>query len=108
MDAKTHAQYETRVRMIKAMAHPTRLFIVDELARHGEHCVWDLKKMVGGAMPTMSRHLAILRDAGLIDQEKRGQQVYYRIRLDGILNFRECVETLVRSNVTHQRELLTT
>ena len=107
MDTKTHARYETRARIIKAMSHPTRLFVVDELSRHGEHCVWELTKMVGGAMATVSRHLTILRDAGLIDHEKRGQQVYYRLRFACILDFLDCVESLMKCNASARCELRT-
>ena len=107
MDTKTHARYETRARIIKAMAHPTRLFIVDELSRHGEHCVWELTRMVGVDMSTVSRHLAILREAGIIEDEKRGLQVYYRVRVGCLLKFLDCVESLMKCNVRNQSEMLT-
>jgi DNA-binding transcriptional ArsR family regulator len=107
MDAKTQARYGTRARIIKAMGHPTRLFVVDELSRHGEHCVWELTRMVGADMSTVSRHLAILKDAGLIADEKRGAQVYYRACVGCISEFLDCVESLMKFNVSEQRELLT-
>ena len=56
------------------MAHPTRLFIVDELARSGERCVCELTEMVGVDMSTVSRHLAMLKNAGIIEDEKRGSK----------------------------------
>ena len=107
MDTKTQARYRTRARIIKAMAHPTRLFVVDELSRHGERCVWELTEMVGVDMSTVSRHLAILKDAGLIEDEKRGTQVYYRACVGCISKFLDCVESLIECNVRKQRELLT-
>lgn len=107
MDTKTHARYEARARVIKAMAHPTRLFVIDELSRHGEHCVCELTEMVGVDMSTVSRHLAILASAGLIEHEKRGLQVYYRVCVGCIPNFLECVESLMKCNPRGQRELLT-
>jgi len=61
MDAKTHARHEARARIFKAMAHPTRLFIVDELAQAGERCVCELTEMIGVDMSTVSRHLAVLK-----------------------------------------------
>ena len=61
MDLKSQAKYEARARIIKAMAHPTRLFIVDELARTDERCVCELTEMVGVDMSTISRHLAMLK-----------------------------------------------
>jgi ArsR family transcriptional regulator len=106
MDTKTQARYKTRARIIKAMAHPTRLFVVDELFRHGEHCVCELTEMVGVDMSTVSRHLAILKGAGLIEDKKRGTQVYYRVRVGCIVNFLDCVESLVKCNARDQRELL--
>ena len=107
MDTNTQARYEARARVVKAMAHPTRLFVVDELVRHGEHCVCELTEMVGMDMSTVSRHLAILRDAGLIEDEKRGTQVFYRVRVGCIVNFLDCVESFMRCNARRQRELLT-
>lgn len=95
MDTKTHARYEARAHIIKAMAHPTRLFVVDELYRHGEHCVGELTQMVGVDISTMSRHLEILKGVGIVQDEKRGLQVYYRVRVGCILDFLNCVESLV-------------
>jgi len=67
VDAKTQAKYEARAKIIKAMAHPTRLFIVDELARSDERCVRELTEMVGVDMSTVSRHLAMLKNAGIVE-----------------------------------------
>ena len=87
MDTKTQAKYEARARIIKAMAHPTRLFIVDKLAQSGEQCVCELTEMVGVDMSTVSRHLAMLKNAGIIEDEKRGSQVYYNLRVRCVLDF---------------------
>ncbi len=106
MDAKTHARYEARARVIKAMAHPTRLFIVDELSRHGERCVCELTDMVGVDISTVSRHLAILTSAGLIEHDKRGLQVFYRVCVGCLPDFFDCVERLMECNARGRRELL--
>lgn len=97
MDAKTQAKFEARARIIKAMAHPTRLFIVDELARQ-ERCVCELTEMVGADTSTVSKHLSVLREAGIVSDEKRGLQVWYRLRVPCVLNFFGCVESVLRSN----------
>ena len=107
MDAKTQARYEARARIIKAMAHPARLFIVDELSKNGERCVCDLTEMIGTDMSTVSRHLAQLKDAGIVDVEKRGQMVFYSLRVKCILNFFDCVESVIKCNAKSQQELLT-
>lgn len=106
MDAKTQAKYEARARIIKAMAHPTRLFVVDELARNGERCVCELTEMIGVDMSTVSRHLAILKNAGIIEDDKRGAQVYYQLRCPCITDFFDCIETVLKRNAKDQRLLV--
>jgi DNA-binding transcriptional ArsR family regulator len=106
MDAKIKVKYESRARIIKAMAHPTRLFIVDELAKNGERCVCELTEMVGVDMSTVSRHLAVLKGVGIIEDDKRGAQVYYRLRVRCVLNFFECVESVLKCNGKEQQSLL--
>jgi len=101
MDAKrtltgqTKAHMEARARVMKALAHPSRLFIVDELSR-GERCVCDLTEMIGADVSTVSKHLTVLKKAGLLMDEKRGVQVFYRLRVPCILNFFGCVEAVLK------------
>jgi len=75
---------------MKALAHPTRLFIVDELAK-GERCVSELQGLVGADISTVSKHLALLKSAGVITDDKRGLQVFYRLQTPCVLNVFECV-----------------
>lgn len=104
MDAKSRARLEARARIIKAMAHPARLMIVEELAR-GERCVRELTVMVGSDVSTVSKHLSVLRNAGIVRDEKRGASVYYILRTPCILNFMSCVETVIRSREEARRGL---
>jgi DNA-binding transcriptional ArsR family regulator len=106
MNAKTQAKYEVRANILKALAHPTRLFIVDELARKGERCVCELTALVGADISTVSRHLALLKNAGIIADQKRGAQVYYRLRVKCVLDFFECVESVMECNARDQRRVL--
>lgn len=101
MDAKTKARYEARARIIKALAHPTRLFIVDEIAK-GERCVCDLTAMVGVDISTVSKHLSVLKQAGLVADEKRGLMVYYRLKTPCLTGLFDCVEGVLRSNAKAQ------
>jgi ArsR family transcriptional regulator len=96
MTATAQARYQNQARVLKALAHPTRLFIVEELSR-GERRVCELTDMIGVEMPTVSRHLSQLKHAGLVADEKRGAQVFYRLRVPCVLNFFKCVEA-VRKN----------
>ncbi len=106
MDQATRARYEARAKIMKAMAHPARLLIVDELSRRGERCVCELTELVGSDMSTVSRHLSLLKSAGLVEDEKRGQMVFYRLRVKCILNFFECIESVIACNARSQQELL--
>jgi len=98
MDRKARQKYEARARVIKAMAHPTRLFMVDELAK-GERCVCELRDMVGADISTVSKHLSVLKQAGIVEDEKRGLQVWYSLKVPCILNFFGCVENVLKANV---------
>ncbi|NUQ63322.1 MAG: helix-turn-helix transcriptional regulator [Pirellulales bacterium] len=105
MDAQTRARYEAKSKIIKSLAHPTRLFIIDELARGGERCVCELTEMVGADMSTVSKHLALLKDAGILQDEKRGSMVFYRLRVNCILTFFDCVESVLMGRAEAQQKL---
>jgi DNA-binding transcriptional ArsR family regulator len=104
MDRKTKQKYKARALVIKAMAHPTRLFIVDELAR-GERCVCELRDMIGADISTVSKHLSVLKQAGIVEDEKRGLQVWYSLKVPCILNFFGCVEDVLKANVQVARSV---
>lgn len=92
---KTGAQnkFKTHAAIIKTLAHPTRLFLLDELSR-GERCVRELTEMIGVEMPTVSRHLSLLKGAGILDDEKRGAHVFYRVRVPCVLEVFSCVKAI--------------
>ena len=98
-------KYEARARIIKAMAHPSRLLIVDELSR-GERCVCELTEMIGADVSTVSKHLSILRNAGIISDEKRGVQVFYTLKCPCVLNFFSCVEGVIETASREQAKLI--
>lgn len=101
MTAKEHQRYRARAKVIKALGHPTRLFLVDQIA-HEEKCVCELTQLVGADMSTVSKHLAILREAGIVEDEKRGLQVFYRLRVPCILNLFTCVEGVLKADAKAQ------
>jgi len=104
MNARTMARFEARARIIKAMAHPARLMIVDELSRR-ERCVCELTDMVGSDVSTVSKHLGVLKNAGIVRDERRGSKVFYILRTPCILNFLSCVETVIKSQAEEQLDL---
>ena len=105
MDTDTQAKFELRTRIIKALAHTTRLFLIDELSRN-ERCVCELTEMVGADTSTVSKHLSILKNGGLVQDETRGVQVFYRLRVPCVLNFFDCVESVIKANANEQLRLV--
>lgn len=90
--------------MIKALAHPSRLFIVDELSK-GERCVCELTEMVGADISTVSKHLSVLKNAGIVRDEKRGSQVWYSLRVPCVMNFFDCVEAVLCTSADQHADL---
>ncbi|GHP00626.1 transcriptional regulator [Reticulibacter mediterranei] len=82
-----------RARLLKALADPTRLRILSVLSRHeGEICVFEIVACFHLEQPTISHHLRILRDAGLVDSRKKGLWAYYFINRDALVRARAVVE----------------
>lgn len=105
MDKQTQARYDAKATVIKAMAHPTRLLIIEELARQ-EHCVCELTEMIGADTSTVSKHLTLLKNAGIVSDEKRGQMVFYTLKMPCVLNFLSCLETTIKENARAQLALV--
>jgi ArsR family transcriptional regulator len=80
-----------RAAVFKALGHPARLHIVEEIAM-GERCVCDLVELVGLGWSAVSRHLTVLKTAGVLADEKRGLQVFYRLALPCLISFSECLD----------------
>jgi ArsR family transcriptional regulator len=105
LDDRARARFDARAGVVKALAHATRLALVDELSR-GERCVCELHALVGGDLSTVSKHLAVLRAAGVVVDDKRGQQVFYRLRVPCITSFFSCVERVLRATAEDAAALL--
>jgi DNA-binding transcriptional ArsR family regulator len=105
MDKKLRVRYEARARIMKALAHPSRLFIVDELSK-SERCVCELTDMVGSDISTVSKHLSVLKAAGIVVDDKRGTQVFYSLRVRCVLGFFDCVGAVMQSIAEEQQEVL--
>ncbi len=90
------ARFRARAAVLKALAHPTRLFLADHL-RGGEKCVRELTALVGADISTVSKHLAVLKGAGLVLDRKQGLQVFYSLRFPCVLDFFTCVESVIHA-----------
>jgi ArsR family transcriptional regulator len=104
MDERDRILLGEKAAVLKALGHPTRLFIVEALGR-GERCVCEFVDEIGADFSTISRHLSLLKQAGIIEDEKRGQQVFYRLRVSCVLSFINCIETVVESRARAQAAL---
>lgn len=85
------AKVKRRALVLKAMGHPSRIRILELLSK-GETCVCDIAPVVGSDMSTVSRHLAVLRNAGIIEDDKRGLNVFYRLATPCVLDFFRCID----------------
>jgi ArsR family transcriptional regulator len=84
-----------QARLLKALADPTRLRILSLLSRHeGEVCVFEIVESFTLEQPTISHHLRILRDAGLVDCRKKGLWAYYYVRRDALTRAQGVIENL--------------
>ena len=97
--------FEARAKVLKALAHPSRLYIVEELEK-GERCVCDFAEEIGADISTVSKHLSVLKQAGIVVDDKRGNQVFYQLRVPCILNFFGCVESVIESQAKEHSALL--
>jgi ArsR family transcriptional regulator, arsenate/arsenite/antimonite-responsive transcriptional repressor len=83
-----------QAKIMKALSHPSRLLIVQSLM-NGERCVCELRDLCEQDMSTVSRHLSVLKNAGLLSEDKRGLYVFYKLTVPCLANFLKCVNTMI-------------
>jgi DNA-binding transcriptional ArsR family regulator len=101
MNAQILPRLNSRAKIFKALAHPTRLFIVEQLTS-GSRCVCELTDLIGADVSTVSRHLSLLKNAGIVRDEKRGLQVHYHLRMPCVLNFFGCIDRVITEQAERQ------
>ncbi len=82
-----------RSRILAALANPARLKMIVSLSQ-GEKCVCEMAQEVGLDMSTTSRHLAQLRQVGLLEDDRRGNMVFYKLKATCIPDFLQCLDGL--------------
>ena len=90
---RSQAELRIGAAICKALAHPSRLLIIDQLSS-GEKCVATLTSAVGSDISTVSNHLAVLRNVGLVADERRGSQVFYQLTTNCITNIFCCIDQI--------------
>ena len=95
-------RYEARAKIAKALAHPSRLMMLDALT-DGERCVCELTELVGADQSTVSKHLAVLRQAGIVEDRKDANKTIYRLRIRCLQGMWKCIESVLKENLKAQQ-----
>ncbi len=98
--------YKARADITKALAHETRLEIIDILAEEKEKCVCELTDILKVSQPTVSKHLRVLKEAGLVDSEKDGLNVTYSLKTPCVSNFFNCLDQILQENFKKKEQEL--
>jgi ArsR family transcriptional regulator len=96
MTEERSARNELRAEVLKALAHPSRLYIVEQLIE-APHCVCELTELIGADTSTVSKHLSVLKNAGIVISRKEGTTVYYSLTCSCIGGIIDSVETVLRN-----------
>ena len=98
---------EYRAEILKAIAQPTRLKIIDFL-RDGERCVCEIFPAIGEEQSNTSRHLNMMISAGVLSRHKEGLKIYYAINHPEILAIMDIVTQIVKQDISRRHKLLKT
>ena len=101
MEEKERRRYELQAAVLKAVAHPIRLAIIQFLA-HEERCVCDVVAYVGTSQSNISKHLSILKQVGILADRKEGLSVYYRLNMPCTLTFFQCVTDIMETQLSER------
>ncbi len=97
-------ELKARARVMKALASPVRLKIVDELSR-GERCMCELQPLFPMNKSTLSRHIAELKNVGIVGERREGVRIFLRLQTPCILNVFDCAMGVIRSEAKRQIQL---
>ena len=106
MNVRSKARYELRAKIAKALAHPTRLLLLDAL-REKDLCVCEMTDLAGADQSTVSKHLALLKEAGLVGAQKKGSMSVFSLKCQCLDGFFCCIESILQQNLKDQQELIT-
>lgn len=96
---------DEKAAIFKALAHPSRVYIVEALAK-GEKCVCEFVEEIKADISTISKHLTVLKQAGIIESEKRGKWVYYKLTFACVSGFITCIEETITDRANLKSEML--
>ena len=96
---------EGQASVLKALGQPTRLQILD-LLKDGERCVCEIFPAINQEQANVSKHLSILKQAGILESRKDGLRILYRIKTPEILNLLSGVSKLLKTQAREQHNLM--
>jgi DNA-binding transcriptional ArsR family regulator len=102
---KKQLLFQKQAEIAKAISHPLRIAVVDYL-QNGEQCVCDIAEYVGSERSNVSRHLAVMVNAGILDYHKEGLKVIYKLKTPCILDFFSCVTNVLKKQAKENEKLL--
>ncbi|WOT04711.1 ArsR/SmtB family transcription factor [Shewanella youngdeokensis] len=105
MTEQEQLKLTARAAVLKALAHPTRLWLLEQLQQQ-EHCVCDLTDGVNADISTISKHLSVLKNAGIVSSRRDGKQIYYRLETPCLLKMFSCVEAVIEKNAKAHAALI--
>ena len=98
--------YRARAEVARAIAHPIRLEIIDILHGEEELCVQEITEMVAASQSSISKHLGILKDAGILARRKEGLNSYYQLRTPCLASIFNCLDDILREKLKRSRSEL--
>jgi len=98
--------FEARAKIMKSLANKHRLKMVDTLGENVKMCVSDLVKKLDLNQSSVSKHLNILKTAGVVKAEKDGLKVYYSLRTPCIINYFVCVDNVIQNDLEDRMNVL--
>jgi len=94
-----------KAEVFKAMGHPLRLGVM-EFLQEGERCVSEIVEHTGTGMSNMSKHLSVLKKAGIVNDRRDGLKIMYSLTMPCALDFARCVEGVVFKRLDNQRSVM--
>jgi len=101
----TFREAEIRAKIIKAMAHPVRLMVIEYL-RNGERSFSEIFDLFQLDKSTVSKHLLVLKEVGIVSSRKNGVDVLYNLEVPCVTDFFGCITAVIESNVKKQQACL--
>jgi len=98
-------RFELQAEVLKALAHPIRLAIMEFLSQE-EKCVCDIVDYVGTSQSNISKHLSTMKQAGILSDRKEGLSVYYRLNMPCALNFFQCVRDILERQLSERAQAI--